>query len=343
MWDDLAEVLRLMRAEAIPVVPQDPMHWDVRRRGEGVLFRIRFSQRPPSPARVDAEVAALARARPVVSVGGELRQPVGVLYVTARISKSLRERARYDSAVAAVAVDQRDLVVFNRDHQKKLTSRGRLPRGRWALQRALLRTTEPRTPTTLAREAGVSQPAAWQYLVEQGLPGVERVGRGFVAGDPELVWAECLAHHAALLQHDTNGGGAYWRPRAGRSLGLLEQAAIAATELSRYRAGETVALLLPERSPEPTPLSPALVLLAAVNAPPGNSQFEPSDAADASLEIRVVQDPTLAATARSWRPSGAAGPLTVDPIVSACELQGRGEFAHVATLRHAAMSAFGAG
>ncbi|KAM9861771.1 hypothetical protein ACI1US_02357 [Leucobacter sp. BZR 635] len=177
-------------------------------------------------------------------------------------------------------------------HTEKATARGRVPWGRYALMRALLRTPLPRTQQQLAAEVGLTQGAVSVALERLG-PLAEKRSNGWVTADPEQVWDAFIAEYPG-----PGGVRTFWYSRTP----FIRQAELlrSLTTLSADGAADELA---PWRQP---------VQIVAYAESPIDMEalgFSPATAAEASVTITMPKDRTVFHTASAWQSGVADTPL----------------------------------
>ncbi|BDZ52385.1 hypothetical protein GCM10025867_46260 (plasmid) [Frondihabitans sucicola] len=258
----------------------------------------------PTPSRVDLHLEALAHDGKRDSL----------LYLVPQATSSLLSRARADHRVIVASIADRLVILDGIDHilpgepsndALKPRARGRLPWGKLAVARALLRTTKPRPQIELAAEAGITQQsthAALHALADYGV----RSSRGWFTTDPAALWDYALTAYPG-----PQGSRRGWvsvaplRDQVERVLALdsgarkLLSGDEAADRLAPWRRGRR-AVFYASRDIE---LS---------------ERFAPADDGDeATLEIVVPRDLTIFATASAYPQGGE--PMT-DPLITAWEV-----------------------
>lgn len=175
--------------------------------------------------------------------------------------------------------------------------RGRVPWGRYALMRVLLRTSALRTQAELAEEAGITQGTASPALAK--IAGLERVpNKGWRAADPEALWKQFMEGYPG-----PRGVRTYWYYR-GPFMKLTEQLAGYAV-LSADGAADMIA---PWRVPVRTvAYSRAMVHMESLG-------FTPALKSESNLELVIPEDTTIFATAQAW------GSEVADPAIAAWDV-----------------------
>ena len=267
--------------------------------GDDVDVHLVFTARPPTPSEMRAR-AASARA------GGTTG------FVMPRVNAAARGVALEDPRFALFGLD--DGVVILRGEDRSIDRQEeaanpmgrRVPYARFALHRVLVRTREPRSQATLARECGVSQMTVSKLLSADPALAA-RVPGGWVANDPESLVERFLADYPG-----PGGLSQFWfslRP-------VIEQGELAATTGGRaLLSGDAAAdLLAPWRIPR------RAVAYSDQGLPLEEAGFGRSDPREATLRVTVPADRTLRATAIAWYPEGR----TVDPLLAAWDLRSSG-------------------
>lgn len=253
------------------------------------------------------------------------RLPSGevALFVVPRATKRVREliarapRAWLITHDGAVVLDAAPAAAAEHRH-----GRGRVPWGRYALLRALLRDPEPRTQLQLAAETGLTQGAVSGAL--RKLDDLARSHRaGWSAATPEAVWEAFMSEYPGA-----QGVRTHWYSRApfAQQCKLLR----AQVTLSADAAADAIA---PWRQP---------VQIIAYAAEPVDMEalgFSPATAAEASVAVVMPADRTVFATAAAWE-FGVA-----DPVLTAWDLRdvgGNDAAEAIARLRSVVLSRFAA-
>lgn len=178
-------------------------------------------------------------------------------------------------------------------HAEKVTARGRVPWGRYALMRALLRTPLPRTQQQLAAEVGLTQGAVSGALERLGTLAEKR-SNGWAAANPGQAWDAFMAEYPG-----PGGVRTFWHSRTP----FIRQAELlrSLTKLSADGAADELA---PWRQP---------VQIVAYAESPIDMEtlgFSPATAAEASVTITMPKDLTVFRTADAWNTGVADTPLT---------------------------------
>lgn len=170
--------------------------------------------------------------------------------------------------------------------------RGRVPWGRWALIRALVRSAEPRTQVELAREVGLTQGAVSGALTK--LSAAVRNGSGWSATDRRELW------DAFLTEYPGAGGvRTYWYSR----LPFVRQTELLRTHtiLSADAGSDIIA---PWRTPV------RAVAYASGSIDMEALGFSRATADEATVDLVIPTDRTVFATAEAWG-YGVADPLLI--------------------------------
>lgn len=277
---------------------------EVRSKGLTRTARIRAAAVPPNPARVGRELN---------EVGGT----EALLYVVPRLTASLRRIALADPRLIIAAVDERRVVLDRTEWNESEIQvpapapRGRKPWGRLAVVRALLRTAEPRSQAELAAEAGITQQAVAAAMKALSPIGVRRRDRGWSADDADLLWNTFL--------RDYPGPGGLRR----RWVAAADLPSQVSRALEAGRRSGTEVLLsgdpaADEQAPFRRPLTAAVYSVSDLDLSDRAVTVTGDD--DSTLSVVVPEDPTIFATARAWRASGAEHPALTDPVMTAWEV-----------------------
>lgn len=177
-------------------------------------------------------------------------------------------------------------------HAEKVTARGRVPWGRYALMRALLRTPLPRTQQQLAAEVGLTQGAVSGALERLGTLAEKR-SNGWVAANPGQAWDAFMAEYPG-----PGGVRTFWYSRTP----FIRQAELL-RPLTKLSADGAADELAPWRQP---------VQIVAYAESPIDMEtlgFSPATAAEASVTITMPKDLTVFRTADAWNTGAADTPL----------------------------------
>lgn len=175
--------------------------------------------------------------------------------------------------------------------------RGRIPWSKYALIRALLRTSGPRTQVELASEIGVSQ-ASVSMMLKKLSEYTQKTPRGWAAIDRSALWDDFLTRYPG-----PGGVRTYWYSR--QTFGKQAQLLKGHSLLSADGAADELA---PWRS------ASYLVAYAHSTVDMTALGFSPALSSEATVEIAIPADCTLFTTAKAW------GMGVVDPVVAAWDL-----------------------
>jgi hypothetical protein len=254
--------------------------------------------RPPTPSEMRARRAS---ADPGTVTG----------FVTPRVNAAARRVALEDTRFALFGLDDGVVILGGEERSTRGEEPAhrispRAPYARFALYRALVRTREPRSQTTLAGECGVSQMSISKLLAaDPALAG--RTSGGWLAHDPTSLVERFLADYPG-----PGGLSEFWfSPRP-----VVEQGEIASTtDVSVLLSGDTAAdRLAPWRIPR------RARVYCDHSLPLEEAGFGRTDPREASLHVTIPADRTIRATATAWYPDGR----TVDPLVAAWDLRSTG-------------------
>lgn len=233
-------------------------------------------------------------------------------FVVQRSNASSIDTARADARFALIAIDDGLVVLGGRLYSRSAaasarhTSYRRMPWGRFALLRALARTTMPRTQNELATESGITQ-AAVSLALRQMPEQVERTPDGWRSNDRVALWNRFLDEYPGprgIVEH--------WFSSAPI---IAQSDSVVAAVPGVLRSGDSAAdALAPWRAPR------RAVLYAATGADLARMSFAESGSTEATLQFVVPADPTIVATARAWDPTGTF----VDPLIAAWDLMRSG-------------------
>lgn len=266
--------------------------------------RVVVPSTPPTPSRVHLHLEALAQDQ----------KRDALLYLVLHANASLLDRARTDKRIIVASVDDRLVIADGVDRilpgdpendAPPSRSRGRLPWGKLAVARALLRTDRPRSQTELASEAGITQQSAQKALHALAPYGV-RAARGWFTSDPSALWDYAVTEYPGP-QGSRRGwvSVASLREQTDRVLAVdqgtrkLISGDEAADRLAPWRRGR--------RS----------VIYASRDIDLSKTFAPADDDEDAALEVVVPRDLTIFVTAHAW---GETEPPMTDPIITAWEV-----------------------
>jgi hypothetical protein len=247
-----------------------------------------------------------------------------LLYVVPRLTNAMRKASQRDPRLLFAAIRDEVVVLGGKEYRPFATAgglrpsmargRGRQPYGRYAVARALLRTSALRTQAQIGRETGLSQVAV-SYILKALGALVRRDPIGWAAADPEILWSAVMNGYPGPL-----GDVRHW--------------ASPATSNDQQRVVETAApkwvdLLISGSgaadvwAPGHAPTRAIVYGSAALDlAAWGFSESTP-DAA--TLEYRVPMDGSLWPTSRAWSQKIVPlGDRLADPIVTAWEVRHSG-------------------
>lgn len=252
-----------------------------------------------------------------------LRFPAGgegfVVYIVRRANEVLRAAVAENPRLIVVDRGARAVLSQEGEHRVDTASdhvtprpqasrRGRVPFGRYALMRTLLRTSRPRSQAQLAFESGVSQVAISNGLAALS-DAVQRSSEGWSAIDPGRLWARFLEEYPG-----PGGYASYW-------FGLDPVRIQASTVFSmagevECRLGGDLAAdeLAPWRRPE------RAIVYARSTVALGGAGLAEASADEATLEFRIPRDETCWATASAWGESGWVSSRVTDPLLVAWDV-----------------------
>lgn len=299
------------------------------RQGAPRPFQLKVRQKPPTPSEINRDLELTRRAD---------YADTGLLYVVPRLTSTLRMATTTNQSLAVAALRDQTVLIGNREFQPASRMQQpalmhgpvrRLPWGRHALVRALLRTSEPRSQTTLAQEAGITQAAVSQGL--NALQGhVARRGRGWVATNPDSLFEQFLTTYPGPRGITTHWYGL--DPVAKQAQQTLQAGADANALLS----GDSAADLI---SPWRLPARAVVYAQAGLNLQ--RLGFAESTSERATLEYTLPADHTLWATAAAW--AGRVPLHTADPLITAWDVRrigGPDASEAVGKLRHGVLSSW---
>jgi hypothetical protein len=289
--------LLLLEDSGVPATVSSDAVIELRVDGSVVRARPLPLSPPPTPSRIDKDLAALA---------GDDRRDV-LMYFVEHATTSLLARARSTPEVCVVALRERLVLIRGRktivmpiDSTAPAfpVTRGRVPWGRLAVARCLVRTPASRTQSELAAEAGVSQVAVHHALRELRVAWSDR--------DPHALWSYAINRYPgpggsrrSWVGIGTMGDQVEKALEAGAMTRTLVSGDAAADEVAPWRRGR-LAVVYADRDLD---LSGRFALAGPDDQP--------------TLQVVVPRDPTIFATADAWA-SGEA--RHTDPLITAWEV-----------------------
>lgn len=264
-------------------------------------YEVRGVNHSPSPAELDQALNALGA------------KEAGALFVVPRAGRALRARAA-DARIAYAAIVDGIVGLHGEEHHtasSKRTPRRRLPRVSWvrfAVLRALaLAPMRTWTQSELARCLRVSHVAVGKQLPSLGSL-LERSADGWRAVDPQKCVDRFLSDYPGA-----RGLATYWT--ATSNLSSQTQSA----EQVAHEQGVTIAFSGDIAADVYAPWRRPTRALGYVGAMPDleSHGFAQVRAADATLELRIPEDPTILPMSRAVSPSGG---LLADPLITAWDL-----------------------
>jgi hypothetical protein len=218
-----------------------------------------------------------------------------VLFVVPRATARVRELVANEPQAWLIAHD--GTVILGDEAvdvpREKRAARGRIPWGRYALMRALARTTSPRSQIQLAAEVGLTQGAVSGALAK--LTAATRSEAGWSATDPGELWDAFLSEYPGA-----GGVRTHWYSREPfvRQCDLLRQCTLLSAD-----AGSDI--IAPWRTP---------VRAVAYTSTPVDLEelgFSPATADEATVDLVMPADQTIFETAKAWGAPGVADPLLI--------------------------------
>lgn len=231
-----------------------------------------------------------------------------LLYVLPRLTPRAIKLAEHHPTLILVGEDDCGLyldgaVRYLRPQSVGSGSRGRLPRGRWAVMRALFAPTDPPTQNELAKATGLTQGAVSNAL--KALDNkVERRQNGWVATDPAGLWHSFMSSYPGV-----GGVRTHWyslTPVVKQAVGLCALIQELQPTAQTLISGDVGAdLIAPWRIPASSVIySSEPVDLEAL-------QLFASAPADGNLGYVIPEDNTVWHTAKHFGRKLAADPLIV--------------------------------
>ena len=246
-----------------------------------------------------------------------------VLVVVPKASRGLVDAAQRNPRLGVASVTDRRVIwdreeIYSPDTTgnslASITSprRRRNPWGRWAVMRACILNTEPRSQVELAKESGVTQSAVSKSL--DALGGlIVRSSCGWKAADRAALWDMFMAEYAG-----PGGVTTYWYGLdavSDQSKTVMAAGSSAGVEV--LSSGDSAAdELAPWRVPG------CAVVYAMSGIALGKLGFAQTSAERATLRFTVPADHTIWATAASWK--HRANMTTVDPVIAAWDVRRTG-------------------
>lgn len=246
-----------------------------------------------------------------------------LLVVVPTASRGLVDAAKRNPRLGVASVTDRRVIwgreeirspdaTWNSPASVTAPRRRRNPWGRWAIMRAYILNTEPRSQVELAKEVGVTQSAVSKS--NDALDGlIVRSNSGWKATDRAALWDMFMAEYAGpsgITTHwyglDAISDQSKAVMAAGISAGVevLSSGDSAADELAPWR--------VPGRA----------VVYAKSGIALGKLGFAQTTAERATLRFTVPADHTIWATAASWR--HRTNTTTVDPVIAAWDVRRTG-------------------
>jgi hypothetical protein len=254
----------------------------------------------PSPQEIDRAVAAL---RPHVD---------GLLFVVARAGRALDRAAERDHRIAYAAVDDAVVAFQGRRHragEERPAAAARVGRVSW-VRLAMLRlfalgAADPVSQAEIARRLDVSHVAVGKQLP---LPDdlVARTPDGWQVVDRAGCWDRFMAEYPG-----PRGLTTYWAASGdlAEQLGRIERVANEAPAVSGDFAADFYASWR----------RPSHIVAYVVSQPPLEEHgFASVRSADATVELRTPQDPTVLTMSRTWR---SMPRRYTDPLVAAWDMR----------------------
>lgn len=297
------QAIDLLAASGVPVEVRSASHIDIVLGGV-VPMELKVRQAPTTPSQLTRD----------------LRQADGrqLLYVVPRLTASLRNAAE-KNGLAVVAVEDGVVLIGGQEYRPLSSdaatptlpkSSRRTPWGRFALMRALCRTSAPRTQGQLAEEAGITQAAVSQSLMKLG-DLVLRTPAGWAVKDIRLVADRFLAEYPGA-----GGVGVNWfalDPVNVQAKKVLNVGQHANAILSGDVGADRIA-------PWRIPTKAIVYTVAGLDL--AKEGFAQTSAERATLELRVPADPTLWSTANAY--TSARRSWTADPLIVAHDIRRTG-------------------
>ncbi len=246
-----------------------------------------------------------------------------LLVVVPTASRGLVDAAKQNPRLSVASVTDRRLI-WNREEThlpdasgnslaSVLTARRRRnPWGRWALMRACILNTEPRSQVELAKETGVTQSAVSKSA--SALNGlIVRSSTGWRAADRSALWEVFMTEYAG-----PGGVTTYWYGLdAVTDQAKAVVAAGSSVDVRVLCSGDSAAdELAPWRVPT------RAVVYASSGIDLAKLGFAQATAERATLHFTVPADHTIWATADSW--AHPTETTTVDPIIAAWDVRRTG-------------------
>ncbi|RGE19026.1 hypothetical protein [Leucobacter sp. wl10] len=223
-----------------------------------------------------------------------------VLFVTPRATPRVRQLVVQEPRAWLVTHDGTEILGEEPSAAipDRRTARGRVPWGRYALMRVLVRQLEPRTQLQLAAEIGLTQGAVSGALARLG-DAVRASDAGWTAGDPQQLWDAFLTEYPG-----TQGVRTHWYSRQP----FVRQAELL-RPLARLSADAGAESIAPWRTP---------MRAVAYVAEPIDMEalgFSPATTEEATVDVVIPADRTIFATAAAW------GLDVADPLLVAWDLR----------------------
>jgi hypothetical protein len=223
-----------------------------------------------------------------------------VLFVTPRATPRVRELVAQEPHAWLLTHDGAAILGGEPEAAapERPAARGRIPWGRYALMRALVRVPEPRTQLQLAAEVGLTQGAVSGALTKLGDTALSG-DAGWTAADPQLLWDAFLMEYPGA-----QGVRTHWYSR----LPFVRQCELLRPH-ARLSADAGADAIAPWRTP---------VRAVAYAAEPIDMEalgFSPATAEEATVDMVIPADRTVFATSAAW------GLEVADPLIVAWDLR----------------------
>lgn len=273
----------------------------------GVPVEMKFRTRP-SPSDLRRE---LRRWR-FEDLGGKLA------YVVPRATPSLVEEAQRDPRVMLIGLEDgtvisdRQVLSTQPDQKHPNTYRplsSRIPWGRFAVMRALLRDPRSRPQIQLAREAGITQAAVSKVLRELG-PAAEHARRGSRPA-AERLWTRFMTEYPG-----PRGITSHWYSLEPP---VQQIANVQVRFPNVITSGDTGA----DRIAPWRVVNHALIY-SRVGLDLAELGFAEAEADESTLSVTVPADRTVWATAQAWADNTPIAPHTADPVIIAHDVRRTG-------------------
>jgi hypothetical protein len=274
------------------------------RSGSWKLWHVKVLRHSPSPSEIERAVRI-----------AEKQPHDGVLFVVARAGQALTAAAHEDPHVAYAAVDQGVVQIFGEAHlvgdpvPSSNSGSARTSFTRLGALRVLALIDHPVTQSELARRLAVSHVAVAKQLPLLE-PLIERTPSGWRAWRRADCWDAFMAQYPG-----PRGLSTFWSATGTVADQLERLERVVFGQESLVLSGDTAAdFYAPWRRPT------RVTAYVAQQPPLDEHGFAAVRSADATVELRVPKDPTIAAMSRTSRDRNGAQRPFADPLITAWDV-----------------------